>query len=70
MKGISKEISLDVEFGGFMKYPQGNIKAGFTVSGKINRKDWGLNQNAALETGGLMVSEEVSISAEVQYVKQ
>ena len=43
MKGISKEISLNVEFGGFMKDPWGNIKAGFTVSGKINRKDWGLN---------------------------
>ena len=70
MKGISKEISLDAEFGGFMKDPWGNTKAGFTVSGKINRKDWGLNWNAALETGGLMVSEEVHINTEVQYVKQ
>ena len=70
MKGISKEICLDEEFGGFMKDPWGNIKAGFTVSGKINRKDWGLNWNAALETGGLMVSEEEHINAEIQYVKQ
>jgi polyisoprenoid-binding protein YceI len=70
IKDISKEISLNVEFGGFMKDPWGNNKAGFTVSGKINRKDWGLNWNTPLETGGLMLSEDVSISAEVQYVKQ
>jgi len=43
IKDISKEISLNVEFGGFMKDPWGNNKAGFTVIGKINRKDWGLN---------------------------
>lgn len=70
IKGISKEISLDVEFGGINKDPWGNEKAGFSVSGKINRKDWSLNWNAALETGGVLVSEEVKINAEVQFVKQ
>ena len=70
MKGISKEVKLDVEFGGVNKDPWGNQKAGFSVSGKINRKDWELNWNAALETGGVLVSEEVRISAEVQFVKQ
>lgn len=70
MRGISKEISLDVEFGGMNKDPWGNDKAGFSVSGKIRRKDWGLNWNAALEAGGVMVSEEVKISAEIQFVKQ
>jgi polyisoprenoid-binding protein YceI len=69
MKGISKEISLKVELGGINKDPWGNEKAGFTVSGEINRKDWGLNWNAALETGGVLVSEEVKIQAEVQFVK-
>jgi polyisoprenoid-binding protein YceI len=69
MKGISKEITLDVEFGGVSKDPWGNEKAGFSINGKINRKDWGLNWNAALETGGVMVSEEVKISGEVQFVK-
>jgi polyisoprenoid-binding protein YceI len=70
MKGISKEISLDVEFGGVNKDPWGNEKAGFSISGKINRKDFGLNWNAALETGGVLVSEEVKINGEVQFVKQ
>ncbi len=70
IKGISKEVTLDVELGGINTDPYGNIKAGFSVNGKINRKDWGLNWNAALETGGMLVSEEVKIFAEVQFVKQ
>jgi polyisoprenoid-binding protein YceI len=70
VKGITKRIKLDVEFGGVMKDPWGNEKAGFTLNGKINRKDWGLNWNAALEAGGVLVSDEVRISCEVQLVKQ
>jgi polyisoprenoid-binding protein YceI len=70
IKGVSNEVSLDVEFGGTNKDPWGNEKAGFSVSGKINRKDWGLNWNAALESGGVLVSDEVKIQAEVQFVKQ
>lgn len=69
IKGISKEISLDVEFGGINKDPWGNEKAGFSLSGVFNRKDWGLTWNAALETGGVLVSDEVKMSAEVQLVK-
>lgn len=70
IKGIAREVKLDVEFGGINKDPWGNEKAGFSVTGKINRKDFGLNWNAALETGGVLVSDEVKISAEVQFVKQ
>ncbi|MFF5383272.1 YceI family protein [Pedobacter suwonensis] len=70
IKGISKEVNLDVEFGGINKDPWGNEKAGFSVTGKINRKDWGLNWNTALETGGVLVSEAVTINADVQLVKQ
>lgn len=70
IKGISKEVTLDVEFGGTNKDPWGNEKAGFSLTGKINRKDWGLNWNAALESGGVLVSDEVKIQAEVQFVKQ
>ena len=70
IKGIKKKIKLDVEFGGIMKDPWGNQKAIFNINGKINRKDWGLNWNAALETGGVLVSEEVWISGEVQLTKQ
>jgi len=70
LKGISKSVTLDIVFGGIMKDPYGNEKVGFSLSGKINRKDWGLNWNAALEAGGLMVSDEVNLTAEVQLVKQ
>ena len=70
IKGTMKEITLDTEFGGFMKDPYGNEKAGFSINGKLNRKDFGLNWNAALEAGGVMVGNEVKINAEVQFVKQ
>ncbi len=69
IKGVTKPIVLDVEFGGINKDPWGNTKAGFTVSGKLNRRDFGLNWNAALETGGVLVSDEVKIAAEVQLIK-
>lgn len=70
IKDISNEITLDVEFGGINKDPWGNEKAGFSLSGKINRKDWQLNWNAALETGGVLVSDEVRINIEIQFAKQ
>ena len=70
IKGVTKEVVFDVEFGGFNKDPWGQEKAGFSLNGKINRKDFGLNWNTALEAGGVLVGEEVKISAEVQLVKQ
>lgn len=70
IKGVSQPVTLDAEFGGITKDPYGNIKAGFSISTKINRKDFGLTWNAALETGGVMVSEDVRINAEIQLVKQ
>jgi polyisoprenoid-binding protein YceI len=70
MKGITKQIKLDVEFGGIMKDPWGNKKAGFTINGTINRKDWGLEWNATLETGGLLVSEEVKINCDIELIEQ
>jgi polyisoprenoid-binding protein YceI len=70
IRGISKEVVLDVEFGGINKDPWGNEKAGFSFRGKISRKDWGLNWNAALETGGVLVSDEVKIIGEAQFSKQ
>jgi len=69
IKGISKKIKLDVEFGGIIKDPWGNEKAGFSINGKINKKDWDLNWNAALETGGLLVSEEIRINCEIQLMR-
>lgn len=70
IKGISKDISLNVEYGGTNKDPWGNEKMAFAVNGKLNRSDFDLTWNAALETGGVLVSEEVKINAEVQFVKQ
>ena len=69
IKGTTKSITVDVEFGGVAKDPWGNDKVGYTVNGKINRADFGLTWNAALETGGVMVSEEVKFSADLQFVK-
>ncbi len=70
LHGVTKAVKLNVEFGGIMQDPWGNTKAGFTLSGKLNRKDWGLNWNSALETGGVLVSEEVRLNIDMQLVKQ
>ncbi|TCC94094.1 polyisoprenoid-binding protein [Pedobacter frigiditerrae] len=70
IKGTTKPIKLIAEFGGIATDPWGQTKAGFTLSGKLNRSDFGLTWNAALETGGVMVSEEVKILGELQFVKQ
>ncbi|WP_293916073.1 MULTISPECIES: YceI family protein [unclassified Sphingobacterium] len=69
IKDVTKPITLDVDFGGVAVDPWGNSKVGYTFSGKINRSDYGLTWNAALETGGVMVSEEVKISGDIQFSK-
>ena len=70
IREITKPVKLDVVLGGIGKDPWGNEKAGFSVTGKINRTDFNLNWNAALETGGVLVGEDVKIHAEVQLIKQ
>lgn len=69
IRDITQPVVLDVEEGGFGKDPWGNTRAGFTVTGKISRKDWNLTWNAALEAGGVLVSDEVKINCEIQLVK-
>jgi polyisoprenoid-binding protein YceI len=69
IRGTVKPATFDVEFGGIGKDPWGNTKAGFSLDGKINRNDWGLTWNAPIEAGGMLVSEEVKIHAEVQFAK-
>jgi polyisoprenoid-binding protein YceI len=69
IKNISKEVKLSVEFSGLMQDPWGNTKVGLNIEGKINRKDWGLNWNSALETGGVLVGEEVKLIIDLQLVK-
>lgn len=70
IKGISKKLVLNVEFGGITTDPWGNIRSGFSVSGKLNRQDYGISFGAVTETGGLLLSDEVKINANVQFVKQ
>jgi polyisoprenoid-binding protein YceI len=69
IKDVTKQVTLSAEFGGIGTDPWGNVKAGFSVSGKINRKDFGLNWNAALEAGGVLVGEEVKLSADIELTK-
>jgi polyisoprenoid-binding protein YceI len=70
IKGVAKPIKLTVEFGGIMKDPWGNEKAGFSLTGKINRKDWGLNWNSTLEAGGVLVGEDVKLICDIELAKQ
>lgn len=70
VKGVTKSIKLDVEYGGTAKDPWGNTKAGFELKGKISRKDFGLTWNALTEAGGALVSDDVRIEASIQLVKQ
>lgn len=70
IRGITKPVTLHVEHGGIVVDPYGQTKAGFTVSGKISRKDFGLTWNAVTEAGSVVVSDEIKIHAEVQLVKQ
>lgn len=69
LHGVTKAIELDVEYAGKMVDPYGNEKHGFEINGKINRKDFGLGWGAVTEAGGVVVSDEVKIHANVQFKK-
>ena len=69
IRDVTKAVIFDVDFGGVVKDPWGNVKAGLEISGKINRKDFGLNWNAVLEAGGVVVSDEIKILCQVELVK-
>ena len=70
IRGVTREVALDATFEGRAKDPWGNSRLGYTAKGKINRTDFGLNWNQALEAGGVLVSEEVKISVEASFVRQ
>ncbi len=70
MHGVEKPIVLDVEIHGIGKDPWGGTRAGFTATTKINRKDFGLNWNQVLESGGVLVGDEVEITLEIEGVLQ
>ncbi len=69
IRGITKPVTLDVEFEGVAVDPWNNTKAGFTASGEINRKDWGIEWNAPLEAGGVLIGEKVKLQLDIQAVK-
>lgn len=69
MRGVTHPVTLNVEFGGIAKDPWGNVRAGFTVEGKLNRKDYGLAWTAITEAGGIVVGDEVKLMANVEFVK-
>ena len=70
IRGVARPVVLAVEYNGQAKGPYGQFSAGFTATTKINRKDWNLNWNMALETGGVLVGDTVNISIELEIVKQ
>ena len=69
IRGITRNEKFDAEFGGVIKDPWGNTRAGITITGKINRKQFGLTWSGATETGSLIVSEEVKIHVALEFVK-
>ncbi len=70
IRGVSRPVVLDVDYAGQAKSPWGTTSAGFSASTKVNRKDWGLTWNVALETGGVLVGDDISIAIEAELVKQ
>ena len=70
IKGASKKVILNVEFGGETQDPWGNTRTGFGITGRINRKDFGINFGAVSETGGLLLGDEIKIIANAEFVKQ
>ena len=70
LKGITKEVTLDVTYGGTVADPYGQTKAGFEIEGKINRKDFGLTWSAITEAGSVVVSDQVRLQFSIQLVKQ
>ncbi len=70
MRGVSKEIVLQAEYGGIMTDPWGNSRTGFSVTGKINRKDFGVGFGMVSETGGVLLGDEVKINANVEFIKE
>lgn len=69
MHGVTKEITVDVKYGGTITDPWGNTKAGFKITGVLDRTSWGLVYNSTLDTGGLMIGEEITIVCNIELIK-
>ncbi len=70
IRGVTREVTLDVEYTGQARSPWGTTSAGFSARTKINRKDWNLTWNQVLETGGVLVGEDINIDIELELVKE
>jgi len=70
IRDVTKPITLDVEYGGTITDPYGMRRAGFSVSGKLNRKDYGMTYNQLIETGGAVVGEEIKIDIHIEFTQQ
>lgn len=70
MRGVSKPVALDIDYRGVVTDPWGNEKVGFGLTGKLNRKDWGISWNKALDKGGVTVSDEVALNIEGEALKE
>ncbi len=70
MHGVTKDIPVDLEFIGVEKDPWGNRRAGFLVTGKVNRKDFGIVWNKTLESGNLLLGESVDINVQIEAIEQ
>ncbi|RCK74971.1 MAG: YceI family protein [Anaerolineae bacterium] len=70
IRDVTREVTLEVEYNGTVKSPFGNISAGFSASTTLNRKDWGLQWNVPLETGGWLVGENVHVQIEIEMIQE
>lgn len=70
MRGVTREVTVEVTYEGQVKDPWGNERVGFSAETRINRKDWGLNWNALLEAGGVVVGDEVRVSVQLEFIRQ
>ncbi len=70
IRGVTRPVVLDVEYNGQARSPWGTTSAGFSATTRFSRKEWGLTWNQALETGGMLVGDDVKVSIEVELVKQ
>lgn len=70
IRGITKKVTLDIDMGGIIEDPWGNQRSGFILTGQINRKDFGLNWNKAIEAGGVVVGDEVKIIVEIEGIEE
>lgn len=70
MRGATRPVVLNAEFGGIVQDPWGNTRTGFTLTGKVNRKEYGVSFSMVSETGGLLLGEDVIVNANVEFVRQ